>query len=174
MKYEVYGPFSFSMDQSIPWKDRRKTFWDEVEETEEGLSKAIGIYVFSIRHGETYTPWYVGKTAAKTGFRGEVFQGHQMNHYIATQRNGERCMHLIAKVTASGKRFCKKSDKSVREVELLETTMIGMALQANPKVRNSMKTWFAKTCRVPGLIGPVKPGAPTLPSRSLRAAFKLG
>lgn len=173
MHYEVYGPFEVDMNTKRPWKERKSRFWKNVEDEVEGLSKAIGIYVFSTRHGSIRTPWYVGKTVAKAGFRGEVFQDHKLSHYVATTKRGERSIYLIAKVTPSGDRFCKPSDRSRREVDLLETAMIGMALQANPKVRNAKKTWFLKTCRVPGLFGPTIPGRPTEAVAALRSTFGL-
>ena len=80
MHYEVYGPFGVDMNTKRPWRERRAEFWESVENKAEGLSKAIGIYVFSTRHGAIRTPWYVGKTVAKTGFRGEVFQDHKLSH----------------------------------------------------------------------------------------------
>lgn len=173
MNYEVYGPFFIDQDTSRPWTDRRAEFWGDVEDACEGLSRAIGIYVFSTCHGQTFTPWYVGKTAAKTGFRGEIFQDHKLSHYVSTTKRGPRCIHLIAKVTPNAYRFCKTSDRSKTEIDILETVMIGMGLHANRDLRNNKKTWFNRNCYVPGIIGQPDPGRPTDGARSLRSVFKL-
>lgn len=49
-----------------------RLFWSGVEAIEEGLSNAIGIYIFSIRAGGGIIPWYVGK-AEKQSFSKECF-----------------------------------------------------------------------------------------------------
>lgn len=76
-----------------------------------GLSKAIGFYVFSTRHGENYTACYVGKTNAKRSFHGEIFQDYKLNHYISASRRkkGYPAIHLIAKVEPSRGNFCRAS-----------------------------------------------------------------
>jgi len=136
-----------------------------------GLPRAIGIYIFSTLHGEKYTPWYVGKTNAKAGFRGEVFQTHKLNHYInASQRKrgGAPIIHLIAKVEPERGNYCRASARSGREIDELETVMIGMALRANPHVQNSKKTWFNKNCVVPGIMGAPLAGRPSEAVSTLR------
>lgn len=95
--------------------------------------------------------------------RREIFQDHKLNHYVgATQRKrGHPAIHLIAKVEPVRGNFCKASQRSGREIDEIETVMIGMALRANPEVRNSKKTWINRTCQVPGIIGDTLTGRPT-------------
>ena len=175
MRYEVCGPFDsprFSRDAvGAPLT----SFWDDVEYWAEGLSRAVGVYVFSIRHGSKFTPWYVGKTCAQTGFRGEIFQSHKLGHYIAASemRRGSPTLHLVARVDPNRDRFSKPSQVADRDIDALETAMIGMALRANPSVRNARKTWFIRNCRVPGIMGEPLPGRRPEAATTLRRALAL-
>lgn len=175
MQYEVYGPFWSPRGEAEARGDALQAFWDEIEKIEPGLPRAIGIYVFSTCHGESYTPWYVGKTNAKSGFRGEIFQDHKLSHYVsASQRKrGYPAIHLVAKVEPVRRNFCRVSKRSGREIDELETVMIGMALRANPHVRNSKKTWFNKNCQVPGIMGDTVTGRRSTAVASLRSTLKL-
>jgi hypothetical protein len=175
VKYQVYGPYWTPRAESEASGEALSLFWNLIEEMVPGLPRAVGIYVFSTCHGETYTPWYVGKTNAKTGFRGEIFQDHKLNHYVSAsqQKRGYPTIHLIAKVEPSRGNFCKASQRSGRQIDELETVMIGMALRANPYVRNSKKTWFNKTCQVPGIIGDTVVGRPSEAVATLRSTLKL-
>jgi hypothetical protein len=175
MQYEVYGPFWAPRAETEATGDALRAFWDGIENMEPGLPRAIGIYVFSTCHGEHFTPWYVGKTNAKSGFRGEIFQDHKLNHYVsASQRKrGYPAIHLIAKVEPVRYNFCRASKRSGREIDALETVMIGMAMRANPSVRNSKKAWFNKTCQVPGIMGDASVGRPSKAVVALRNTFRL-
>jgi hypothetical protein len=175
MRYEVYGPFWAPRAQTEATGEKLRAFWDEVERMVPDLPRAIGIYVFSTCHGETYTPWYIGKTNAKTGFRGEIFQDHKLSHYVraSERKRGYPAIHLIAKVEPVRRNFCKASERSGREIDELETVMIGMALRANPDVRNSKKTWFNRNCQVPGIIGDALSGRPSDAIATLRNTLKL-
>ena len=175
MRYEVHGPFWAPRAETEASGSALRLFWDEIDDTVPGLSKAIGIYVFSTCHGDNYTPWYVGKTNSKAGFRGEIFQKHKLNHYVTAgqRKRGYPAIHLMAKVEPSRGNFCRPSQRSGREMDELETVMIGMALRANSHVRNAKKTWFNKTCHVPGIIGSPINGRPPEAVTSLRNALDL-
>jgi hypothetical protein len=175
MQYEVYGPFYAPVRQGEATGQALAAFWDQVGAMHEGLPRAVGVYVFSMSHGTNFTPWYVGKTNAKAGFRGEIFQGHKLDHYLSARerKRGIPRMHLIAKVEENRRNFCRPSARSGREIDELETVMIGMALRSNPDVRNSKKTWFNKNCQVPGIMGAPPIGRPSDAIASLRNAFQL-
>lgn len=175
MQYQVYGPFWSPRAETEAVGDALRVFWNEIEEMHPGLPRAVGIYVFSTCHGENYTPWYVGKTNAKAGFRGEIFQAHKLSHYVnASQRKkGYPAIHLIAKVEPNRGSFCRASSRSGRQIDELETVMIGMALRANSNVRNSKKTWFNKNCVVPGIMGPAIVGRPSDAVLALRNTLDI-
>jgi hypothetical protein len=100
MRYEIYGPFWAPRTEAKARGEDLRAFWDDIEAAVPGLPRAIGIYVFSTCHGDNYTPWYVGKTNAKTGFRGEIFQDHKLSHYVSAQqrKKGYPAIHLVAKL----------------------------------------------------------------------------
>ena len=159
MNYDVCGPFEVPRDGRTFKGEHVSKFWDEVEDYWDGLSRAIGVYVFSVRFNQDYKPWYIGRTNALSGFRGEVFQSHKMHHYIKSteRKNGCPVVHLIPKLRPALGSFSTASDVAERETDALETAMIAMALQVNPNLRNSKKTWFMRNCQVPGILGrPVK------------------
>jgi hypothetical protein len=175
MRYAVYGPFWTPKTEAKARGEDLRGFWDDMETFEPGLPRAIGIYVFSTCHGGNYTPWYVGKTNARTGFRGEIFQDHKLGHYVSAseRKKGYPAIHLIAKLEPSRPNFARASARSGREIDELETVMIGMALRANRDVRNAKKTWFNKNCFVPGIIGDPVMGRPTEAMMSLRNTLGL-
>jgi hypothetical protein len=175
MYYEPYGPFfprQYLTSSDRNWKDQ---FWCEVEGKYEDLSRANGVYVFSLRFGKKYTPWYVGKTCTSRGFRGEVFQGHKLDHYFkaADGRRGEPTLHLVARVEKNRGNFCNDSSRARLEIDRLETYLIGMALSANPDLRNNHKTKFLRALDIAGVIGPKYDGRPYEDARTLRRVFDL-
>ena len=175
MQYEVCGPFDSPRFSADATGTSLSAFWEDVEYWAEGLSRAIGIYVFSIRFGSGYMPWYVGKTCAQAGFRGEVFQSHKLNHYIAAteRKRGTPVIHLLARTDPRRDRYSRASQVAARDIDALETAIIGMALRKNPNVRNAKKTWFIRNCRVPGVMGADTPGRRPDASATLRKALAL-
>ena len=81
MKFDAAGPFSF--DPYAKERQWRRQFWEEIEVPEnlDGLDEAIGCYVYCVERGERTLPWYVGKTTALTGFKGEIFQDPKVMRY---------------------------------------------------------------------------------------------
>lgn len=78
--FDVWGPFEIAHDGN--WiKGAQGDLWSELEDRCEGLSTAIGCYMFCLRTHKQIRPWYVGMTLAKAGFRGEVFQLHKLNSF---------------------------------------------------------------------------------------------
>src|SRR5690606_36673196 len=100
MYFPIYGPFPVPRAEGPLDRKRLKTFWEDVDACDPGLSRAIGVYVYSSAHGASYTPWYVGKTCALTGFRGEVFQDHKVVLFLASVAftRGVPYLHFLARV----------------------------------------------------------------------------
>ncbi|MGD9729611.1 MAG: hypothetical protein AB7Q81_12860 [Gammaproteobacteria bacterium] len=127
-------------------------FWEEVNKEEEGLSEAIGCYIFSIRAGKGLLPWYVG-LAEKQTFRKECFAPHKLNHYndAIANRKGTPTLTLIPKFT-EGDRFAKPSKNGHRDIQLLETMLIGACLRRNKGLLNAKDTKLLREMVVPGLL----------------------
>ena len=170
MYFEPYGPFDLRPTLRSHRRTWRSDFWEVVERKCEGLSKANGVYIFSLKYGEKFTPWYVGKTCTDKGFVGEVFQDHKIDHFFAAteRRKGREHLHLIARVEDRRGKFCGWSGRSEAQIERVETYLIGMALARNPSLRNNKKTKFFNALDIAGVIGPKYSGRPREDARSLK------
>ena len=154
MNFETYGPFEINW-----WKDNDRweaDIWKGIEEVCEGLSAAIGCYVFCLRWGDKYLPWYVGKTINKNGFKGEVFQKHKLDHYenlMNVKPNHKPHLMLFPLMTDEHWNFSKNRSQGSDTIEWLETTLITMAHAANPEIKNKSKTSKLHYVYVNGLVG---------------------
>jgi hypothetical protein len=173
--FEPYGPFWPERAENREGRYWRSDFWEEVEETEEGLSTANGVYIFSMKFGQKLTPWYVGKTCANGGFAGEVFQDHKLDHYYQAEamKRGQPLLHLIALTEDNRGNFCRKSARAQRYINRVETYLIELALTQNPNLRNDKKTKFRRELDIVGVIGDPYVGRRTESARTLRKALGL-
>lgn len=170
MLYKVFGPFAIPRDGVLIAKSaaERREFWSAVEAEADGLPDACGCYVFSIRR----RAWYVGLAQSQT-FRLECFAMHKLNQYnYSLQRvSGEPQLHLIAKTTPTG-RFCAPG-QGHRDIEFLETLLIGMALNQNEDLQNIRGTKFLREMRVPGILRTGRGEGHLNSVRSLRDALGM-
>ena len=137
-------------------KESLKRYWQQVEDMEEGLSSAIGIYIFGIRAGRGVVPWYVGKASAQ-GFYKECFQHHKLTHYnnCIAARKGTPVLTLIAKFTQRGY-FAAANRNGHKDIMALEAMLIGTCLQRNKKLMNARDTKLFKEMVVPGFLNSPK------------------
>lgn len=175
MFFRPFGPFDMRELLNSESRNWQSDFWNQIENIRTGLSSANGVYVFSIKFGSKFTPWYVGKTCSSAGFRGEVLQGHKLDHYYKAcdTKRGRPFLHLIARIEEDRGNFCKWSNRSERQIDQLETYLIGMALARNPELRNNKKTRFFRALDIEGVIGPRFEGRPREGARTLKNVFGL-
>ena len=136
-------------------------FWANIdEEIAEGLSGAIGCYIFSIRAGKGSRPWYVGM-AEKQSFKKECFTPHKINHYnnAIANRKGTPMLTLIAKYTKNDK-LVSPTGSLHRDIQHVETMLIGSCLRKNPDLQNKRDTKLFRDMIVRGVLNDVK-GKPT-------------
>lgn len=171
MNYDVFGGFE------LPRNDKRlgnydNSFWKQIESSNQGLSYACGCYVFSLKNGENIKSWYVGK-AEKQAFRQECFSPAKKLIFndILHGRNGTPLLFLLPRMTGKSK-LCKPTKGKYRDIEFLETMLIGLALEENSELANIKKTKLLREMRVPGVFNSPH-AAPTLPVRGLRNALGL-
>lgn len=134
-------------------KESLLAFWSRVdEELQEGLSGAIGCYIFSIRAGKGVLPWYVG-LAEKQSFRKECFTSHKLVHYnnAIANRKGTPLLTLVAKYTPGG-RIINPTGSGHRDIQFLETMLISNCLGRNADLYNIRDTKFIREMVVPGLL----------------------
>ena len=154
-EYRIYGPFEMKkkgnglVDSSSAAED---AFWEEVEVEEESLPEACGCYLFAVRAAKGITPWYVG-LAEKQAFENECFAMHKVNIYnnALAKKKGTPILFLIAKRTGTG-RFARPGKNGHRDIDYLETILIGAAIDKNPDLSNRRKTKYLREMCVPGFI----------------------
>jgi len=150
-------------------KESLAAFWERVEnELEDGLSGAIGCYIFSIRAGKGVLPWYVG-CAAKQSFRKECFTSHKLVHYnnAIAKRKGTPLLTLIAKYTPRRK-LINPTGNGHRDIQFLEAMLISSCLGRNADLYNARYTKLLREMVVPGLLNTPK-GKATASVSELRA-----
>lgn len=137
-------------------------FWSRVEtELEEGLSGAIGCYIFSIRAGKGALPWYVG-LAERQSFRKECFTSHKLVHYnnAIASRRGTPLLTLVAKYTPRG-RIINPTGSQHRDIQFLEAMLVSNCLGRNENLYNVKDTKLLREMVVPGLLNTPAGKAPS-------------
>jgi len=174
MNFECYGPFELDWYKLV--EQWQKLFWDSVDEqlSFNGLSTAMGIYIFCLKHGEKITPYYVGKTVNKKGFKGEVFTDHKYAIYENLIENEKirhkPCFMFFPLMTDESWNFSNNRSHGAKAIDWLETTLISMAYAVNNDLKNDKKTSYAKHMYVNGIIGDQNTGRR---SNSARIAAKM-
>ena len=152
--YDVFSSFELPRDEAgnIPRsRMKHQPFWAMVENRVPGLSSAMGCYIFALGTASP-KPWYVGKT--KRSFRGECLNSYQRSIYndVLARRNGTPRLFFLAKVTERG--AFARGDTHHRNIDLLETTLIGALLQRNSELENTHKAGFSRSTSIPGFLNP--------------------
>jgi hypothetical protein len=104
--FEPYGPFDLPFEtlprgRRIASDEAIAEWWEYLDYDK--LGDARGVFVFSLRAGKGYTPYYVGKTSRQT-FARECFTSHKRdkyNHALALQA-GTPMLSLLAHPTRRG------------------------------------------------------------------------
>ena len=136
---QVYGPFAVPFARirarSSKWigNEHSKRFWDKVRDSH--LHKKQGCYVFCLRAGKGFTPWYVGK-AAKSSFQKECFTPHKLNKFNEALSKGKNGTPILFFIALSGKKI--KIGAAI--IEEVETFLIRAGKDANPSLLNKSKT----------------------------------
>ncbi len=145
--------------------------WEKIEEEENkpGLRNASGCYIFSIKHGNNFKPWYVGK-AEKTRFSTEVFnKRNQKMCRDILKKPGKINLFLLPKLTPTG-RFARPQPS--RHIQHLEVHLISWALKRNENLSNVHYATIFRELEVPGLFND-GPGQPPLEVQDLKHTLGL-
>lgn len=145
---QVEGPFEIDYEPNGSAKRVRSSdgvdFW-----TSEGVShlrNKQGCYVFAIRAGKGFTPWYVGK--ASKGFERETFTSHKRDHYNAALFRGRRGTPVLFFVTPPD----NKLKVPQKELTHMEKELIQYALAKNPQLCNVQHTRRQPQWSIRGVI----------------------
>jgi hypothetical protein len=169
MFFDVAGPFELNRN------GKKKNITDEaidelkqkLEAWETGLSEACGCYVFAIRAGKGFTPYYVGQTC-KSSILKEALNPLNLGRYnkALDGSNGTPILFLIPIRTPTQK-FRKKSKMaSIPSLDFLERWLIAAAIEKNPHLLNAKETRFLTQIRVTGILN-AKKGEATNASKLL-------
>jgi hypothetical protein len=174
MRFGTFGPYAIPLDEYRNIPVSLSDFWEEVDSGWQGLSGALGCYVFGVVTSGTdrVAPWYVGKTNNQ-GFASECFTPHKRNHYSEALNHYDRAkpqLYLIAQFTGDGDRLSRGS--SGPAIDFLETYLIGLALRANEDLLNKKDTKLYREVVFPGFLNSF-PGSPGAPANRLRQTLNL-
>jgi hypothetical protein len=155
VKFENYGPFKVPRRGAIIDCDALNGFWRMVAEHTPGLPTAQGCYIFSIRAGRGYTPWYVGKAAGRDGFQQEALSDGKQNRYNwawskEAYARGTMVLFFVARRTTAGRDFSRQVGTA--DIDWLERHLISLALEANNDLLNVHYTRIHTQLFVPGVI----------------------
>lgn len=136
-----------------------------------GLAKACGCYVFAIRAGKGYTPYYVGQ-ACKKSLLGESLNPSNIGKYntACSESDGVPVVFFLPMQTPNG-RYRKRGTGS-GYLDFLERWLMAAAINKNPDLINTRETWFLRRMTVVGLFNPKK-GKPPNASQELKRALGI-
>ncbi len=170
MNYYPYGPIPIPRHEGRIARDKESlnSFWLDANKFEKDLlekdlseavgdlSEAVGCYIFSIRAGKGILPWYVG-LAEKQTFRKECFTAHKLVKYneCINHRKGTPVLTFVPKVTKTN-RHSKPGKNGHKDIQFLETMLIGACLMRNPELMNIKDTKLLREMVVPGLLNTPK------------------
>jgi hypothetical protein len=171
MKFEPYGPFPLPRFNGGVDRSKKKSFWELIDKSHPSLSSAVGCYIFAIKAGKGFTPWYVGKTE-KMSFGRETWHDGKLLIYgevIRKYDKGRPVLFLLPKLTTKGK-FTKPTKRRIGAVAALEEMLIGTCLQRNRELFNKKLTRY-KAMHVPGYLNDQQ-GARTQKAKDLALLLK--
>jgi hypothetical protein len=125
----------------------------------------VGCYVFAIRAGKGFTPWYVGKT--KTNFKNECFKPHKVikyNNAILMYQKGAPVLFFIKEATHKG----PTNHNQIRQMEVFLTQV---ALTKNAQLLN-IKNTKQQSWSIQGVVRGTQ-GKVSKPTRDLRKTLGL-
>jgi hypothetical protein len=177
MNFDVVGPFELARHGSkrIITKDSISELAGHLEDHTAGLSEACGCYVFAIRAGKGYTPYYVGQ-ACKTSILKESLNPSNREKYnvVLGETKGTPMLFPIPLLTPKGKFRKKQSvDGGMPFVDFLERWLIAAAIEKNPGLKNNKQTKFLRSMHVVGILNSRKGEATKSSSELVKVLWKL-
>jgi hypothetical protein len=165
---QVEGPFE--IDYELNGSAKRVSRSDGVAfwsfEGVSHLRNKQGCYVFAIRAGKGFTPWYVGQ--ASNGFEQESFTDHKRDHYNDALFRGRRGTPVLFFVTPPG----SKRKVAQKELTHMEKELIQYALAKNPDLCNIQHTRTLPQWSIAGVIRS-RQGQPTKAARRFKLMMKI-
>ena len=176
INFTVWGPFKLFCDPEKKYqitKDSGPELAAQLDSKDKKLADSHGCYMFALRAGKGYTPWYLGK-ASKSSLAKEAMNFSNILSYngVINSHNGTPVLFVIAHMTP-GRKFHKKSTGSGKNaaIDFLENWLIGKALEKNHELINRQQTNFLKNLRVDGIFNARKGKPPPAAKELHRVLF---
>ena len=133
---KVIGPIDVDYRDALAAKciepENKKEFLARLKK--HGISDKQGCYVFCMRSGKGYTPWYVGK--ATKSMRQECMEQHKLVKYSLVFANGTHGSPVMFFIVPEG----TKNKVGRKVCDEVETELIQYALNKNHDLLNIQKT----------------------------------
>ena len=133
---KLFGPYEVDCPKGGPVKfidkNEKKAFLGALDE--DGISSKQGCYIFALRAGKGYCPWYIGK--ATKSMRQECMGTHQLQHYNAVLSKGKKGTPVMFFLVPDGMK--KMVPKKI--CDEIESVLIQSAMYENKEIRNIQKT----------------------------------
>jgi len=162
-EFKVYGPFDVPTEGKDELADDLNQFWRK--ERLQGIAKRRGCYVFALRAGKGYTPWYVGKAAKN--FKQECFGKHQQVKYhkaLVRSKRGRPVMLLVAHPNGKGR-------VSETKISAVEKHLLRLGVMKNPRLLQKHGTKMDGWA-IQGMIRSSR-GQPSRSALVLRKVFRV-
>ena len=168
-EFKVYGPVEIPFSQKdkikrITQEDTKRFLADLVDKR---ISKKQGCYIFCLRAGLGFSPWYVGK--ATKGIHQECMQDGKIKKYNQVLFEGKKGTPVMFFILPPGEGKSKAPEKTVTEMEKF------LIKNGYEKNKNIMNIHHAKddTWTIKGVYGKYGSGKPTKEESSFRTMLKL-
>lgn len=134
MNFDVAGPSFLTRHRkkSIITQESLTDLKRELDASHPGLAKACGCYVFAIKAGKGYTPYYVGQACKLLLPREAMNPTNREKYNRACEGKGMPTLFFIPKLTPQG-RYRTKGGSS-RTIDFLERWLVAKALKKNPNL----------------------------------------
>lgn len=170
-EFVVKGPYPLQFNEKgmLNKEEIAKFFSGEAS----GFSSKHGVYVFAVKHGQTYLPYYVGKT--KNSFKAEIFNSSNLRKYefVFRERNGKPVMFLLVPSDEVGLAVNKEKKVSKKRADIIkeiEEFFIQLSACVNPKLLNKQNAKGPKWS-IKGVLN-TNQGRPDKETSSFKTMFK--
>lgn len=161
-EFKVDGPFRLPTAGGAASRALDRSAFSKLIPAE--LSRKVGCYVFAIRVGKTYRPYYVGQTCAD--FSRECFNRRNVKAYDRVLgQHGKSCPPVLFLISMPSRKI---KPKLISEIE---TFFIQLGADRNPHLLN-VKGRRSPRWRIAGVIR-AKSGKRSQAARELRKVFDL-
>ena len=156
MNFDVAGPFEISRHgpKDLITKQSIIDLRQSLENCAEGLCEACGCYVFALRAGPGYTPYYVGQSC-KNSILNEALNPPNVGKYneILADSKGTPIIFLLPLLTP-GKKYRRKTkgDGRLQRWTFYKRWLIAEALRKNENLKNNKETKFLRGIHVVGIF----------------------